>query len=156
VWHQQPYPYRNEEPGGGRSNPTENIPQNRQVSIFEAYQAEREADPPRDEKEAAERGDCADSAPHLRPDAYGNTNDVRPGHALAKADDIGKFAVAYPTAFLDSYLARPDNPTAAPDTAKRDGEERNEERCKRNRLAQLSLLRRLGCCRSRHDEDLGI
>ena len=84
------------------------------MSIFKTKQAKREADGPWDDQEAANRGDRSDRAPHLRPDADGDTDDVRPGHKLAKAYDVGKFPVADPAAVLDGDAARPDDPAALP------------------------------------------
>ena len=70
------------------------------------------------------------AAPQLRPDADRDADDVRPGHELAKAYDVGKFLLAYPAALLDGDAARPDE--AAAEAAERDLEERDEQRCERN------------------------
>jgi hypothetical protein len=86
------------------------------VSIFKEQQADRKADCPRDDEKAGNCGDRSDRAPHLRSDAHGNTDNVRPGHELAKAYNVGKFPVADPTALLDGDAARPDDAAASADT----------------------------------------
>jgi hypothetical protein len=47
--------------------------------------------------------------------AHGNTDDVRSGHELAKAYNVGKFPVADPTSLLDGDAARPDDAAASAD-----------------------------------------
>src|SRR5215471_17451275 len=68
---------------------------------------------PRDDEKAGNCGDHSDHALHLCSDAHGNSDDVRPGHELAKAYNVGKFAVGEPAMLLDGNAARPDNPAAA-------------------------------------------
>ena len=110
------------------------------MSILEKKQAEREADGPWDDQEAAKRGDCSDRAPHLRSDADGNTGDVRPGHELAEADDVGKFPVADPAAVFDRDAARQDNPAATTDAEERDDKERGEQSSEGNRPLEFVPL----------------
>src|SRR5215469_7825873 len=97
------------------------------MSIFKTKEAQRQPDGPRDDEEAAKRGDCSDRAPHLRTDADGDTDNVRPRHELAKADNVGEFPVVDPAAILDGDAARPDDAAATADTAERDGEKRGEQ-----------------------------
>jgi len=107
-------PCRDQKPGCRRGNPAEDVPEDRQVSIFKEEQADRETDYPRDDEKAGNCCDRSDRAPHLCSDAHGNSDDVRPGHELAKADDVAKFAVIEPATLLDGDAARPHNPPPPP------------------------------------------
>ena len=87
-------------------------------------------------------------SPHLRSDAHRNANDVLPWHELAKAEYVGKFPISYPAAVLDRDAARPDNSTAAADTAERDEKKRGEEGSETNNLLHILLSRHVGHLRS--------
>jgi hypothetical protein len=78
-----------------------------------------------------------------------DADNVRPRHKLAEAYDFGKFLLAYPRALIDGDPARPDEP--AGETAERDGEERNEQRCQRTALRAFPI-----CPRRRSTPDLGM
>jgi len=111
------------------------------VSIFKKKQAHRETDYPRDDEKARNCCDRSDRAPHLRPDADGNANNVRPGHELTKADDVGKFSIADPAALLDGNAARPNDAAGSADAVERNGKERGKQRGEGNGLLQLLSLR---------------
>src|SRR6267143_932250 len=96
------------------------------------------------ENKTAKSSDCPDRAPHLRADAHRNPDNVRPGHELAKANNVSKFPVGYPAAVLDRYAARPDNSSAATDTAERDCKERGEGSSEMDSLRHLLRLLRVG------------
>ena len=112
----KPYAGRDQHPGCGRGDAAEDVPEDREVSIFKEQQADRKPDCPRDHEKAGNCGDRSDRAPHLCPDAHGNSDDVRPGHELAQAHNVGKFPVADPAAVLDGDAARPDDAAASADT----------------------------------------
>src|SRR5215471_13541917 len=113
------------------------------MSIFKTKEAQRQPDGPRDDEEAAKRGDCSDRAPHLRTDADGNTDNVRPRHELAKADNVGKFPVVDPAALLDGDAACPDDAAASAATAEGDRKKRGEQSGEGNGGLQLLPLREL-------------
>ena len=62
----------------------------------------------------------------------------------SKAYNVSKFPVGYPAAVLDRYAARPDNSTAATDTAERDCKERGEESSEMESLLHLPGLIQVG------------
>ena len=140
MWQKKPYACSDQKSGCRRGNPAEDVPEDRQMSIFEEEQADRETDYPWDDEKARNRCNRSDCAPHLCPDADGETDDVRPGHKLAKAYDIREFAVSEPATLLDSDAARPDNPSAAADTAQRNTEKRIEQSGQGYRWLELWLL----------------
>src|SRR6516162_9238184 len=86
----KPYACRDQQASGCRGDAAEDVPEDREVSIFKEKQADRKTDCPRDDKKAGNCGDRSDRAPHLCSDAHGNSDDVRPGHELAKAYNVGK------------------------------------------------------------------
>src|SRR5215831_19024026 len=119
--HKQPYASRDQKPGRRRGYPAEDVSENREVSVFKIEHTEREPARPRDDGEARDRRDRSDTAAHFRPNADSDADDVRPGHELAEADDVGEFPVADPALVFHRNPRRPDNsPT---ETAERDDQE---------------------------------
>jgi hypothetical protein len=137
---QQPYPCRNEEPGCGRGDAAQDVPEDRTMSLLKVQHTERKTDCPGYQKEAGNGGDCSDGAAQLCSDANGDADNVRAGQKLAHAHDIGEILIGYPSAMIDGDPARPDQ--AATEAAERDLEKCDEKGSKRNRLGACPLYRR--------------
>jgi hypothetical protein len=100
------------------------------MSVLEAQHTERETDHQGYQHEARGCGDCPHRSPQFCSDTDRDADDVRPGHELAKAQDVGEFLLAYPPVLFDGEATGPDE--SATKSTERDFEKCDEQRSERN------------------------
>jgi hypothetical protein len=134
---------RNQQPRCCRGNPAKNVLKDRMIGVLEIQHTGRKTDYPGYQKEAGDGGGCPGSASQSCPDANRDADDVRAGHELAQAHDVGKFLLGNPPALIYRDAACPNKAAPAADPAERNLQERDKQSSQRNGRAGFPLFRRI-------------
>src|SRR5262249_11931054 len=109
--------------------------------VLEKHHTEGEADGPRYQQEPCDGGERAAGAAKPCPRTHRDADDVRAGHELTEAHDVGEFLFADPLALLDANAPRPDEAAATSNAEQRDLEERGEQGTERHHVAGMLSFR---------------
>src|SRR5437764_13803175 len=93
---------------------------NRILSELYTQHAHNEADCPRYQKKTRDSSHRSHCATQPCADTYRDADNIRAGHELAEAHNIGKVLLTYPPLLIDSEAPRPDKPASTADPVQRD------------------------------------